>query len=97
MFFLAAFPRYLFVPLAEGSCLRVACLLFLFENHHPNDGSLPSPQEVESHRRPEAEQERGWFARFITGSNLHFKKLQRAYSGCCNTVLTDVFSSQQPF
>jgi multidrug efflux pump subunit AcrB len=87
MFFLTGVPRYLFVPLAEAVVFALLASYFFSRTIIPTMVLFLLRKEVERHRMPEAEQERGWFARFHHRFELAFQKLQHAYSGLLQLCL----------
>jgi multidrug efflux pump subunit AcrB len=87
MFFLTGVPRYLFVPLAEAVVFALLASYFFSRTIIPTMVLFLLRKEVERHRAPEAEQERGWFARFHHRFELAFQKLQHAYSGLLQLCL----------
>jgi multidrug efflux pump subunit AcrB len=87
MFFLTGVPRYLFVPLAEAVVFALLASYFFSRTIIPTMVLFLLRKEVERHRAPEAEQERGWFARFHHRFEGAFQKLQHAYSGLLQLCL----------
>jgi multidrug efflux pump subunit AcrB len=87
MFFLTGVPRYLFVPLAEAVIFALFASYFFSRTIIPTMVLFLLRKEVERHRAPEAEQERGWFARFHHRFELAFQRLQHAYSGLLQLCL----------
>ena len=80
MFFLSGVPRYLFVPLAEAVVFALLASYFFSRTIIPTMVLFLLRKEVERHRRPEAEQERGWFEQLHHRFERGFLKLQHGYS-----------------
>src|SRR5229473_3631073 len=80
MFFLSGVPRYLFVPLAEAVVFALLASYFFSRTIIPTLVMFLLRKEVERHRRPDAEQQRGWFERLHHRFELAFEKFQHGYS-----------------
>ena len=80
MFFLTGVPRYLFAPLAEAVVFALLASYFFSRTIIPTLVQFLLRKEVERHRRPDAEQQRGWFERLHHRFELAFEKFQHAYS-----------------
>jgi multidrug efflux pump subunit AcrB len=87
MFFLTGVPRYLFVPLAEAVVFALLASYFFSRTIIPTMVLFLLRKEVERHRMPQAEQERGWFARFHHRFEAAFTRLQHAYSALLQLCL----------
>jgi multidrug efflux pump subunit AcrB len=80
MFFLTGVPRYLFAPLAEAVVFALLASYFFSRTIIPTLVQFLLRKEVERHRRPDAEQQRGWFERLHHRFELAFEKFQHGYS-----------------
>lgn len=87
MFFLSGVPRYLFVPLAEAVVFALLASYFFSRTIIPTLVMFLLRKEVERHRRPDAEQQRGWFERLHHRFNHAFQRLQHGYSGILQLCL----------
>jgi multidrug efflux pump subunit AcrB len=80
MFFLTGVPRYLFAPLAEAVVFALLASYFFSRTIIPTLVQFLLRKEVERHRRPDAEQQRGWFERLHHRFELAFEKFLHGYS-----------------
>src|SRR5579859_3269205 len=87
MFFLSGVPRYLFVPLAEAVVFALLASYFFSRTIIPTMVLFLLRKEVERHRRPDAEQERGWFERLHHRFENGFQRLQHGYSSILQLCL----------
>ena len=87
MFFLSGVPRYLFVPLAEAVVFALLASYFFSRTIIPTLVMFLLRKEVERHRRPDAEQKRGWFERLHHRFEHAFQKLQHGYSNILQLCL----------
>jgi len=87
MFFLSGVPRYLFVPLAEAVVFALLASYFFSRTIIPTLVMFLLRKEVERHRRPEAEQQRGWFERLHQRFEHAFQRLQHGYSNILQLCL----------
>jgi multidrug efflux pump subunit AcrB len=87
MFFLSGVPRYLFVPLAEAVVFALLASYFFSRTIIPTLVMFLLRKEVERHRRPEAEQKRGWFERLHQRFEHAFQRLQHGYSNILQLCL----------
>jgi multidrug efflux pump subunit AcrB len=87
MFFLSGVPRYLFVPLAEAVVFALLASYFFSRTIIPTLVMFLLRKEVERHRRPEAEQKRGWFEQLHQRFERAFQKLQHGYSSILQLCL----------
>jgi multidrug efflux pump subunit AcrB len=87
MFFLSGVPRYLFVPLAEAVVFALLASYFFSRTIIPTMVLFLLRKEVDRHRRPNAEQERGWFERLHHRFEYAFQKFQHGYTGILQLCL----------
>jgi multidrug efflux pump subunit AcrB len=87
MFFLSGVPRYLFVPLAEAVVFALLASYFFSRTIIPTLVMFLLRKEVERHRRPDAEQHRGWFERVHQRFEHAFQRLQHSYSNILQLCL----------
>jgi multidrug efflux pump subunit AcrB len=87
MFFLSGVPRYLFVPLAEAVVFALLASYFFSRTIIPTLVMFLLRKEVERHRRPDAEQQRGWFERLHHRFEHAFQRLQHGYSNILQLCL----------
>jgi multidrug efflux pump subunit AcrB len=87
MFFLSGVPRYLFVPLAEAVVFALLASYFFSRTIIPTLVMFLLRKEVERHRRPDAEQHRGWFERLHQRFEHAFQRLQHGYSSILQLCL----------
>ncbi|WP_051979121.1 efflux RND transporter permease subunit [Edaphobacter aggregans] len=87
MFFLSGVPRYLFVPLAEAVVFALLASYFFSRTIIPTLVLFLLRNEVERHRRTDAEQQGGWFARLHRRFEQAFQRLQHGYSGILQLCL----------
>jgi multidrug efflux pump subunit AcrB len=87
MFFLSGVPRYLFVPLAEAVVFALLASYFFSRTIIPTLVMFLLRKEVERHRRPDAEQQHGWFERLHHRFEHAFQRLQHGYSSILQLCL----------
>src|SRR5258705_2248565 len=87
MFFLSGVPRYLFVPLAEAVVFALLASYFFSRTIIPTLVMFLLRKEVERHRRPDAEQQHGWFERLHQRFEHAFQRLQHGYSSILQLCL----------
>src|SRR5882762_9222382 len=87
MFFLTGVPRYLFVPLAEAVVFALLASYFFSRTIIPTMVLFLLGKEAERRRKPEAEQQRGWFERFHHRFEHAFQRLQQGYAGILQLCL----------
>jgi multidrug efflux pump subunit AcrB len=87
MFFLSGVPRYLFVPLAEAVVFALLASYFFSRTIIPTLVLFLLRKEVERHRRPNAEQQRGWFERLHHRFEHAFQRFQHGYSSILQLCL----------
>jgi multidrug efflux pump subunit AcrB len=87
MFFLSGVPRYLFVPLAEAVVFALLASYFFSRTIIPTLVMFLLRKEVERHRRPDGEQQPGWFERLHQRFEHAFQRLQHGYSSILQLCL----------